>query len=71
MAIHTKQIRWTPERLQQAIAMKTRWQKEDCLNKEDEYQLIWKDWVNETSLEHHLELWLYTHDQDTYLKWID
>lgn len=51
--------------------MKTRWQKEDCLNKEDEYQLIWKDWVNETSLEHHLELWLYTHDQDTYLKWID
>ena len=71
MAKHNRQIKWTPERLEQAIAMKTRWQTEDLNDKEsmEEFKLIWLDFCNGESLRKHLEFWLYVHDRDLFLEW--
>ena len=69
MAKH--KIKWNAERLNQAAAMKTRWQKEDLTEEErtDEFKLIWLDFRNNEGIEAHLETWVYVHDRDTFLKW--
>ena len=71
MAKHNRQIKWNPERLEQAIAMKNRWQTEDIADKErqEEFKLIWADFSGGESLQKHLELWLYAHYKDLFLQW--
>ena len=71
MAKHNRQIKWTPERLEQAIAMKTRWQAEDMdeVERQEEFRLIWADFCGGEPLQKHLEFWLYVHDKDLFLKW--
>ena len=69
MAKH--KIKWTKERLEQATAMKARWQAEDMdeIERQEEFRLIWADFKNGESIEDHLEFWMYVHDRDTFLEW--
>lgn len=64
-------IKWTPERFDQARAMKFRWMFEDLKGEDQssEFRLVYHDLMNQESAEDHLAFWLYTNHPDTFWSW--
>lgn len=66
-----KKIVWTSERLDEAVASKKRWLRESLSMDELMEELIFThaEFMNGTTLEEHLEFWLYTYDRDKFLEY--